>query len=107
MPISVGIETNRTGVEPCRGLENIEAAFSALHDLGYRPTVPVTASQFADAKQREGWIRDKGMQVLLLWSDDHRETPVDIFVREPFPFDEEYRGALVTETAARPDRCPW
>lgn len=75
--------------------ENIERAFTELGKLGYRPMVPITASQFADAKQRESWIRDKGMQVLQFWSDAHRETPVDIFVRDPFVFDEEYRQALV------------
>jgi len=75
--------------------DNIERAFSALGKLGYRPNVPVTARQFADPEQRQSWIRDKGMQVLQLWSDEHRETPIDIFVTEPFPFDEEYARALV------------
>ncbi|MGH8635051.1 MAG: hypothetical protein ACRET7_13090 [Burkholderiales bacterium] len=77
------------------GPENIERAFAALRKLGYRPMVPITAEQFADAEQRQGWIRDKGMQVLQFWSDAHRETPVDVFVREPFVFDEEYQSALV------------
>jgi hypothetical protein len=75
--------------------DNIQRAFSALTTLGYRPLVPITASQFADGALREGWIRDKGMQVLQFWSDAHRETPVDVFVREPFVFDEEYEHALV------------
>ena len=35
------------------------------------------------------------MMVLQLWSDCHFETPVDLFVSEPFPFDEEYDRALV------------
>lgn len=73
---------------------NIERAFAALAQLGYRPLVPVTAAQFADAPTREGWIRNKGMQVLQFWSDVHRETPVDMFVQEPFDFEEEYRRAL-------------
>ena len=30
------------------------------------------------------------MQVLQFWSDAHRETPIDMFVRELFAFDEEY-----------------
>jgi hypothetical protein len=75
--------------------DNIERAFAALNGLGYRPTVPITAPQFADAVLRESWIRDKGMQVLQFWSDEHVETPVDLFVREPFAFEEEYRRALV------------
>lgn len=75
--------------------ENIERAFAALGSLGYHPNVPVTSSQFADAGIRERWIRDKGMQVLQFWSDAHRETPIDMFVREPFAFDEEYERALI------------
>ena len=34
------------------------------------------------------------MVVLKLWSDEHRRTPVDVFVYEPFPFDEEYKAAV-------------
>ncbi|HEY6241135.1 MAG TPA: hypothetical protein VIW78_09875 [Burkholderiales bacterium] len=44
--------------------ENIRTAFAALATLGYRPSIPVKAEQFADKAQREGWIRDKGLQVL-------------------------------------------
>lgn len=75
--------------------DNIEQAFISLGNLAYRPSVPITAEQFADHETRAGWIRDKGMQVLQLWSDEHRETPVDISVYEPFTFDEEYPNALV------------
>lgn len=75
--------------------DNIERTFAALASLGYRPTVPITSSQFADAQLRAGWVRDKGMQVLQFWCDAHIETPIDVFVTEPFEFDEEYRKALV------------
>jgi len=33
--------------------------------------------------------------LLQFWSDAHPETPVDVFVAEPFDFDREYRDALV------------
>ncbi|CAN5238144.1 hypothetical protein BH24PSE2_BH24PSE2_13610 [soil metagenome] len=75
--------------------DNIERTFSALASLGYKPSVPVTAAQFGDAETREGWIRDKGMQVLNFWSDEHRETPIDVFVSEPFSFDDEYERSLL------------
>jgi len=75
--------------------DNIKRTFAALETIGYKPLAPVTAEQFADRTTREGWIRDKGMQVLQLWSDSHRETPIDIFVHEPFSFDEEYANALI------------
>lgn len=84
--------------------ENIERAFGALGKLGYRPVVPITSGQFADATQRESWIRDKGMQVLQFWSDAHRDTPVDMFVSEPFAFDEEYRRALLKPLGPTPVR---
>ncbi len=75
--------------------DNIQRAFSALGSLGYRPSVPITAEQFADAELRQRWIREKNMTVLQLWSDDHFETPIDLFVSEPFSFSEEYDRALV------------
>ena len=75
--------------------DNITRVFAALAPLGYTPLAPITAEQFADRATREGWIRNKNMQVLQLWSDRHRETSIDIFVREPFPFAEEYTKALI------------
>lgn len=75
--------------------DNIRSAFAALAAIGYRPLVPVTGDQFADADQRGRWIREKGMTVLNFWCDAHRETPVDVFVTEPFDFEDEYARALV------------
>ena len=74
---------------------NLRRALAALSVLGYRPAIPVSLEQFVDARQRESWARDKGMQVFQLWSDAHPETSVDIFVTEPFDFDEEYARAVV------------
>lgn len=78
---------------------NIQAAFAALSPLGYRPTVPVSGEDFADPTQRESWIEHKGMRVLNLYSDAHPETPLDLFVSEPFDFDLEYEQALRAELA--------
>ena len=75
--------------------DNLRRALSALATLGYRPAIPISVDQFADARQRESWVRDKGMQVFQLWSDAHPETSVDVFVTEPFDFDEEYARAVV------------
>lgn len=78
---------------------NIRRAFEALRPLGYRPSVPITPDGFADAELRARWIREGNMRVLQFWSDNHRETPLDVFVEEPFAFDEEYGRALVKELA--------
>jgi hypothetical protein len=76
---------------------DIIAAFGALEQIDYRPSNPITAEDFADPEKREMWRREKGMLVLKMWSDAHRETPLDIFVYEPFDFDTEYERALVGE----------
>lgn len=78
---------------------NVIRAFDALETIGYRPRVPITAEQFANTELRRSWIREKGMQVLNLTSDLHRETTVDIFVTEPFDFDAEHRSAFEGELA--------
>ena len=77
--------------------DNIARAFAALESLGYQPSVPVTLAQFSDEAQRQSWLEEKGMQVLQFWSDLHRETPIDVFVEEPFAFEEEYERALLLQ----------
>ena len=79
--------------------ENVRDAFRALTVLGYRPRVPVTAEGFCDPVRRGRWIAEKGMTVLNFHSDVHRETPIDVFVTEPFDFREEHRLALAEELA--------
>ena len=79
--------------------DNILRAFKMLATLGYRPLVPITAEQFANAELRRQWIRDKGMRVLNFFSDRHRETNVDVFVAEPFDFERETANALQGELA--------
>lgn len=81
--------------------ENVRRALRALSSLGYRPLVPVPALDFADPALRRRWIREKNMVVFQLHSDLHRETRVDLFVREPFRFDSEYDQALVGEVFPR------
>lgn len=74
--------------------DNVQRAVDALGSLGYRPVAPVPAGDLADAAIRETWVREKHMVVFALQSELHRETNVDIFVAEPFDFDEEYDNAL-------------
>ena len=78
---------------------NTERGLCTLLDIGYRLMIPEQPETFADPAKREAWRRDKGMIVLKLWSDEHRRTPVDVFVYEPFPFDREYEAAVRVEVA--------
>jgi hypothetical protein len=88
--IDLVIELNR---------ENVLRGLNALATLGYRPKHPVSAEQFADAQLREKWIVEKGMLVFPLWCDRRMETPIDVFVREPFDFDAEWQAAVQAEVS--------
>ena len=79
--------------------ENIVTAWEAMEKIGYRARIPVGAKDFANEKKREQWRREKGMLVLQFWSDEHRRTQVDVFVREPFDFDREHATAPHHEIA--------
>ena len=76
---------------------NLRRGLECLFEIGYRLAIPVSVVDFADASKREAWRVEKGMIVLKLWSDDHRRTPVDVFVYEPFDFSEEFEKACLSE----------
>jgi hypothetical protein len=65
---------------------NTRLALQALQGLGYKPGIPVKASDFIDPQIRASWSRDKGMVVFQMYSDRSRVT-VDIFVEHPLPFE--------------------
>ena len=76
---------------------NTQRGLEALLQAGYRLMIPESPEAFADPAKREKWRTEKGMIVLKLWSDEHRRTPVDVFVYEPFDFDREYDSAVWVE----------
>ena len=76
---------------------NAARGLHALLDIGYRMSIPALPEDFADPGIREDWRRSKEMIVLKLWSDEHRRTPVDIFVYEPFEFTTELESAATLE----------
>lgn len=76
---------------------NAARGLNALLATGYRMSIPASAEDFANAEIREDWRRTKDMIVLKLWSDEHRRTPVDIFVYEPFEFARELTVATSME----------
>jgi predicted nucleotidyltransferase len=62
-------------------------AIQELEAIGYRPQVPVQATDFANRPTREMWARDRGMIVFSLYSDVN-PVVVDLFVRSPMNFEE-------------------
>lgn len=68
--------------------DNARAAVETLAAIGYHPNAPVPPGQFADQETREAWVREKEMLVFSFWNSRFPQVNVDLFVREPFPFDE-------------------
>ncbi|HUB87962.1 MAG TPA: hypothetical protein VMB22_08730 [Verrucomicrobiae bacterium] len=79
---------------------NVVRGLNALFQAGFRMAIPEKPEAFADPKTRERWRREKNMITLKLWSDKHRQTPVDIFVYEPFDFEKEL--AMASRQEIRP-----
>ncbi len=71
-------------------LEQSEAenAIKALTSLGLKPRAPVDPMKFTESKIRESWIKDKNMLVFSFYDPENPLMIVDVFIREPFPFDE-------------------
>ena len=77
--------------------ENLQRASRVLTELGYRPAIPVDLELLGDAGKRERLALEKHMMVLSFRSEAHRWEPVDVFVREPFPFDEVHGRVIWTD----------
>jgi hypothetical protein len=73
--------------------ENVLRAMNALTAIGYRPLIPVEAAQFADEMLRQQLRDDKGMIVFQMLNPQRESTRIDVFVTEPFVFDEEFERA--------------
>lgn len=63
-------------------------AMEALKAIGLKARAPVDPIAFADPIQRESWIADKAMTVFSLYSPTNPLLILDLFVRDPIPFEE-------------------
>lgn len=82
--------------------ENILKGMKALDRIGYRPLIPVKGEQFADEGLRESWRKEKNMIVFQMMNLDRPSTRLDLFVTEPFNFDDEYAQAEWLDVAGIP-----
>jgi hypothetical protein len=72
---------------------NIGRALNVLSVLNYRPRIPVQILEFADPVKRRVWFVEKNMRVFSLFNHDPSMPMIDIFVKEPFDFEQEYEKA--------------
>lgn len=73
--------------------DNCRRALKALAGIGFRPRLPVSIEDFANAQTRAEWIEQKNMLVFQLWDPENPVRSLDIFVKDPIPFDRLLRDA--------------
>jgi hypothetical protein len=89
---------------------NLEKFIAAMTSCGYRPKLPVPASDFVRKEIRERWISTKNMKVFSFFHPRRPFEIVDVFVDEPVPFRRTYArretvkaGALSIPVVSRGD----
>jgi predicted nucleotidyltransferase len=82
--------------------ENVLRAITALQRIGYQPLTPVDPLQFADEQIRNRWREEKGMLVFQVINSDRPDTRIDLFVTEPFDFQQEFAAAERQDVAGIP-----
>ena len=78
---------------------NLRRVVEGLSSLGYRPRAPVKFEEFIDPGIRDRWIREKDLTVFSLFSPNHKETEVDLFVQNPIEFESVHIRAVRKELA--------
>lgn len=75
-------------------IKNVSKFSKAMGELGYKPRIPVKIEDFGVEKNREDWIKNKGMVVFSLWNKDIPYRIIDVFVKDPIDFKELYRDKV-------------
>jgi hypothetical protein len=97
--VAGGIAVNLYGIERATAdidmvlklaQKNLLKFVKVAKKLGLKPKLPLALDDFIDAEKRKGWIADKGMVVYSLYDAKNPFFLLDIFVEEPFNFDEVY-----------------
>jgi predicted nucleotidyltransferase len=68
--------------------ENVLRTVDALTARGLRPLLPVNARDFADEAKRREWIETRNLEVFSMRDESNPLLTVDLFAREPIPFEE-------------------
>ena len=97
--VAGGIAVNLYGIERATAdidiilkldKKNLLKFVKVAKKLGLKPKLPLALDDFIDAESRKGWIVDKDMVVYSLYDAKNPFFLLDIFVEEPFNFDEVY-----------------
>src|SRR5210317_1478467 len=70
--------------------KNLSKFVRVAKKLGLQPRLPLALDDLIDGEKRKSWIVDKDMVVYSLYDAKNPFFLLDIFVQEPFHFEEVY-----------------
>jgi len=74
-----------------------EKAIKLITSLGLQARLPVDPMDFTVESIRESWIENKNMLVFTFYDPENPVLIVDVFVREPIPFSELSKKAVMLD----------
>jgi hypothetical protein len=74
--------------------KNVLKFVKVMGSLGYVPRIPVSATELADPKKRREWTLKKNMMVFSFILPENPLEIIDIFVKEPMPFESLYKNRV-------------
>lgn len=89
-----GIERATADIDLVVDLEenNLNRFIAVMKELNFKPKIPVRLEDFIKKEIRESWIREKRMTVFSLFDPKNPFFLLDVFVTEPFDFDEVFEA---------------
>ena len=89
-----GIERATADIDLVVDLEenNLQKFIKVMKEHNYKPKIPVKLDDFTEKEKRENWIKEKGMMVFSPFDPQNPFFLLDVFVTEPFDFDEVFEA---------------
>jgi hypothetical protein len=70
------------------GRDNVRRLLTAFENAGYRPRLPVSATDLLDERKRAGWIAEKNLVAFTFLNPKIPYQEVDVLLRSPVAFEE-------------------
>ncbi len=71
--------------------ENLHGFIEVAKVLGLKPKIPVRLDDLSDDQKRKEWAEAKNMTVFSLYDPKNSFLILDVFIEEPFDFEEVYK----------------
>ena len=79
---------------------NIKKLLNVIKTFGLKPRVPVNVEDFADARKRHDWIKNKNMKAFALCNPENSFEHLDIVIEQSLDFKENYKRKMIIREGA-------